>query len=201
MNSTGEKIIMWKRSLLRWGTVAVLAYPCWLAMMAIHELGHVLHAWLSGGRVASIHFGLFEFSETELSSNPHPQFVAWGGPIWGCLIPLMGYALVLKLRAVRLQRLLGFFAGFCLIVNGGYIGIGWIDGVGDAGTLLRHGASRWAMALGGLAAMAGGMYLWHRVESHHVTNTASSVLFSTSGNAPRGSDHLPGRCLSSRGLG
>ena len=27
-----------------------LLYVCWLGMMAVHELGHMLHAWISGGR-------------------------------------------------------------------------------------------------------------------------------------------------------
>ncbi len=27
---------------------------CWLGMMAVHELGHVVGAWLTGGRVAKV---------------------------------------------------------------------------------------------------------------------------------------------------
>jgi hypothetical protein len=68
--------------------VVFLLYASWLAMMAIHELGHVLHAWLSGGTVSLVYLRPFEFSRTDLSVNPHPQFVAWGGPLWGCVIPL-----------------------------------------------------------------------------------------------------------------
>ena len=29
-------------------------YLCWLGMMAVHEAGHVLHAWLSGGTVSAL---------------------------------------------------------------------------------------------------------------------------------------------------
>jgi hypothetical protein len=143
-----------------------LVYPAWLAMMAVHESGHMLHGWLSGGRVSAVHFGLFEFSRTELSYDPHPEFVAWGGPIWGCLIPLACWAVSMSVSAPRTQRLLCLFCGFCLIVNGGYIGVGWTIGAGDAGTLLKHGASEWEMTLVGLAAMAGGLYLWHRLGKH-----------------------------------
>jgi hypothetical protein len=139
-----------------------LLYACWLLMMAVHESGHVLHAWLSGGRVAAVHFGPLEFSRTELADSPHPRFVAWGGPLWGSLIPLIAYGLATALRLRRPGRLfLCFFAGFCLIANGAYIGLGWIDAAGDAGTLLRHGASPWTMAVTGLAAVALGLYLWH----------------------------------------
>jgi hypothetical protein len=144
----------------RYILIALVLYASWLALMGIHECGHVLHAWLSGGHVLSVHFGLFEFSRTEMSIDPHPQFVAWGGPIWGCLIPLLLYAVAVAMR-LRFRRWLGIFAGLCLIVNGGYIGIGWIDQAGDAGTLLRHGASAWVMATTGLMAMAAGLLLWH----------------------------------------
>ena len=151
-------------------TLGLLLYPSWLALMGVHEFGHVLHAWLSGGHVSGVHFGLFEFSRSELSFDPHPQFVAWGGPIWGCLIPLMIYGAAVAMR-LRLQRFLCFFSGLCLIVNGAYIGIGWIDKAGDAGTLLRHGAPPWVMSLAGLASMAGGLLLWHRVGRRVATQT------------------------------
>lgn len=140
--------------------VVPLVYACWLLMMAVHELGHVLHARLSGGRVVAVHFGLLEFSRTELAYDPHPQFVAWGGPVWGSLIPLAAYGRAVALH-LRVRRLLCFFAGFCLIANGAYIGLGWIDAAGDAGTLLRNGASVWVMATGGLSAVALGLYVWH----------------------------------------
>jgi len=28
-----------------------MLYGCWIGMLVAHECGHVLHAWLSGGRV------------------------------------------------------------------------------------------------------------------------------------------------------
>src|SRR5215472_11635577 len=59
----------------------------WLAMQAVHELGHVLHAWASGGTVTKVLLVPLEISRTDVSPNPHPQFVAWGGPIWGALLP------------------------------------------------------------------------------------------------------------------
>src|SRR5690349_19654759 len=108
---------------IRYGIYAVLLYANWLAMMAVHEMGHVLHAWMSHGRVAAIHFGLLDFSETELSYNPHPLFVAWGGPICGSLIPLMALAIIRVVRHPRAIWISRFFAGFCLIANGAYVGV------------------------------------------------------------------------------
>lgn len=142
--------------------VVALIYASWLAMMAIHELGHVIHAYLSGGRVSLVYFHPLEFSRTDLSINPHPQFVAWGGAIWGSLLPLLAFGLIRRL-CPRLSNPACFFAGFCLIVNGAYIGLGWIDKAGDAGTLLRTGASPWTMTAAGLLAIASGLYLWHRL--------------------------------------
>src|SRR4051812_11065403 len=80
--------IMTHRGLRSSLIIAVSAYPAWLAMSALHEAGHVLHALASGGRVDRVHFPLAGFSRTDLAHNPHPLLVAWGGPAWGCLIPL-----------------------------------------------------------------------------------------------------------------
>src|SRR5258706_15627661 len=68
--------------------VAIGVYPAWIAMMALHEAGHVLNALTSGGRVSSVTIPLLGFSRTDLSANPHPLWVAWGGPVWGCLFAL-----------------------------------------------------------------------------------------------------------------
>lgn len=149
-------------SLLRPLGILLLLYVSWLAMLAVHELGHVIHAYLSGGRVSLVYFHPLDFSRTDLSTNPHPQFVAWGGPIWGSMLPLLVYALICRL-CPRFSKPARFFAGFCLIVNGVYIGLGWIDRAGDAGTLLRTGAAPWAMMAAGLLAIASGLYLWHRL--------------------------------------
>ena len=56
----------------------------WLWMMAVHEFGHVLHAWLSGGTVAKGVLHPLTISRTDVAPDPQPLFVVWGGPIWGC---------------------------------------------------------------------------------------------------------------------
>src|SRR5690242_20603277 len=89
-------------------------YASWLAMMAVHELGHVFHALLSGGRVRRVEIPLFGFSQTFLRNDPHPLFVAGGGVLWGSVIPLVAWiACPRRWKAAR--RALQFFAGFCLI--------------------------------------------------------------------------------------
>jgi hypothetical protein len=140
--------------------LALAAYPAWLAMMAVHEAGHALHAVTSGGRIQRISIPLLDFSRTDLAINPHPLWVAWGGPLWGCLIPLALLTIATALR--RLVNPLRLFAGFCLIANGAYIGLGpWMT-AGDGHDLLRHGARAWMLIAFGATAFAGGIFLWHR---------------------------------------
>ena len=92
----------------------------WLAMIAVHELGHVLHAYASGGHVERVVLHPLAISRTDVSPNPHPQFVGWGGAIWGCLVPLGIWGLCRWLARPH-AYLARFFAGFCLIANGVYL--------------------------------------------------------------------------------
>ena len=142
------------------GTAAVI-YAGWLAMLATHEAGHLLHAMLSGGRVVQVSIPLLGFSQTIVQPNPHELLVAWGGPIWGVAIPLIACGACIVLRR-RFPDWLRCFAGFCLIANGAYIGIGWIWRAGDAGDLLRLGTPVWVMVTFGLACVAAGLWIWHR---------------------------------------
>ena len=144
-----------------------LLYPCWLGMMAVHEAGHVLHAWLSGGVVDEVSIPLAGFSLTTFSVNPRPHFVAWGGPVWGCVIPLALLAALRPLgRGARTRpvfRAVQFFAGLCLVANGVYLGVGWTGRSGDAGDLLRYGTPAWVLVGFGALTSGAGMYLWHRL--------------------------------------
>ncbi len=140
--------------------ILLALYPAWLAMMALHEGGHVPHAILSGGRVARVTIPLLGFSYTELSSNPWPGFVAWGGPVWGSLVPLLAWLFArrfLRPWAFAFQ----FFGGFCLIANGVYIAAAAPDAIGDAETLLRTGTPAVALYVFGAAVGMAGLYLWH----------------------------------------
>ena len=135
-------------------------YACWLGMMAVHELGHVLHGWLSGATVSAVRIPLAGFSITEFATNRHPHFVAWGGAIWGCVLPVAVWA-VFYVRRWPGRYVVQFFAGFCLIANGVYLGVGWTRGAGDAGDLLAYGTPVWVMIAFGITTSATGLYLWH----------------------------------------
>jgi hypothetical protein len=147
---------------------------CWLAMQAVHELGHCLHAWASGGVVDRVTLKPWEISRTDLRQNPRPQFVAWGGPLWGSLIPLVLLAIVARFAA-RCRPLAAFFAGFALIANGAYLAAGAVYPVGDAQELLRTGAQVWQLAFFGIPAIAAGLYLWHGLGPSFGRGTAGKV--------------------------
>ena len=138
-------------------TCAVIAYLSWLVMQATHELGHIVAAWLTCGTVERVILEPLAISRTDVSPNPSPLVVAWAGPIVGVALPLF-LALAIRGRVAGQRSAASahqttprfrwdvvpayadFFAGFCLIANGAYIGIGSFDRIGDAGDLLRHGS-------------------------------------------------------------
>lgn len=137
-----------------------LAALSWLAMMIVHELGHVLHAWISGGGVTEVVLHPLAISRTDVEPNPRPHFVAWGGPVWGCALPVLALWIVRRLR-FRWDHLAAFFAGFCLVANGAYLGSAvWLP-AGDAEDLLRMGTPLWLLVVFGACTMAGGLWLWN----------------------------------------
>jgi hypothetical protein len=134
----------------------------WLAFMIVHEFGHALTAWATGGAVV-LH--PLQISWTSFARNPHPRLVTWGGPVLGEVLPLffLAIASVFRLPGIYLFR---FFAGFCLIANGLYLFVDSFSRGGDGGTLLRSGASQWQLLLFGLVSAPIGFQFWHGLGRH-----------------------------------
>jgi hypothetical protein len=145
--------------------IASLLPLCWFGMMAVHEFGHVAAAWVSGGSVERVVLHPLTISRTDVSPNPHPAFVVWAGPIVGVLLPLLIFLVIRALRGPT-TYLWRFFAGFCLVANGLYLGVGSVEPVGDARDLLRHGMPRWLLGLFGLATVPLGFFLWNGQGKH-----------------------------------
>ena len=137
----------------------------WLWMQAIHELGHVLIAYATGGNVVRVDLPVFGFSRTDISPNPRPLLTAWGGAVLGFLLPLVLWAILARFR-VRLAYLSRFFAGFCLVANGVYLLVGAFERGGDPGDLLRFGAPVWLLIGFGVITIPSGLLLWHREGRH-----------------------------------
>lgn len=146
----------------------------WLLMMVVHELGHVGHGWLSGARLDVVYLPLVGFSRTDFFANPHPLFVAWGGPVWGCLLPLVFWAVVRRF-ANSYAYLAAWFAGFCLVANGAYLLGGAFRAAGradDGGVILQHGGARWQLFAFGIVAVSTGLYLWNGLGPYFGFGTA-----------------------------
>lgn len=154
----------------------------WLAMQAVHELGHVVAAWLTKAEIIRIALHPCIISQTEIGHNPHPSIVVWAGPLVGSVLPLLAWLLAKVCRAPGVY-LFRFFAGVCLIANGVYIAFGPSEGLADTGVMMEHGSPRWLMALFGIITVPLGLYLWHRQGKHfglgeakgHVSRSAAVV--------------------------
>ncbi len=136
---------------------------CWLGMMAVHELGHVIGGVATGGTIRRVVLHPLTISCSDVDPNPSPAIVVWLGPIVGSILPVS--LLSIRFSIVALKKSLAFFAGFCLIANGAYIAIaiGSFDGVGDCGEMLRTGTPIWVMIAYGAVAISGGLLIWHRL--------------------------------------
>jgi hypothetical protein len=138
----------------------------WYGMMLVHELGHVAAALATGSRIESVRIPLVGFSQTEISVYHHPLWVVAMGPAVGVAVPLAVWAVVRGLtRRFRdrwtLEPLSRFFAGFCLVANGGYLASAIAQPVGDVEELVLFGVPIWGLtSLGGLGVLAG-LAMWN----------------------------------------
>ncbi|MFG0333659.1 MAG: M50 family metallopeptidase [Maioricimonas sp. JB049] len=146
----------WPRYLLAFTIVPL----CWLGMQAVHELGHVLAAVLTGGEVARVVLHPLTISRTDLSTNPFPLITAWAGPLVGASLPVIVWLVVRRLVPDS-SHLARFFAGFCLIANGAYLAAGSLSRIGDSGEILRQGGAVWSQWVFAIATVPLGFRLWH----------------------------------------
>ena len=132
---------------------------CWFGMQAFHECGHVLATWCSGATVERVEF--WPISRTDTENVRSPLLVHGAGAVFGAIFPMLIWGFV---RLVRRETayLFRFFAGFCLIANGAYIGGDFsATGPTDAGLLIEHGMSRWILVSFGVLCVSAGLFLWH----------------------------------------
>ena len=133
----------------------------WLGMQAVHELGHVLGATVTGGRVSRVVLHPLTISRTDLVDNPSPLFVVWAGPVFGVLAPLLlwGVAAALGLSATFPFR-------FSLVSSARErpLPASAHSRVGDAGDMFA-GAEAWHLWLFGFD-RAARLCLWHGQGAH-----------------------------------
>lgn len=132
----------------------------WLLMQVVHELGHVLAGYLTGGEVRLVVLHPLEISRTDLGANPSPLIVCWAGPLFGAVAPLAVWALA-NWRRTPCAFWLQFFTGFCLIANGAYLAVGVNEGIGDAGDLMKFGSPAGLLYLFGAVTIPAGLWMWN----------------------------------------
>ena len=162
----------------RWHSILLIVSGgllAWLLMQAVHELGHVAAAWWTGGKVVQVVLHPLAISRTDVDPNPQPLIVAWSGPLVGSVLPLAIWGLAAALR-LRLAWLARWFAGFCLLANGLYIGVGSFGGIGDAGDMLRSGAPPWTLWLFGTIGALAGLALWNGQGEHFGLGSAAQPV-------------------------
>ena len=150
-------IVRWQRIILVLSTLVA----SWYGMMLVHELGHVLAAWATGSRVAEVRVPFFGLSQTEIAEYRHAAVVVTMGPILGVVVPVLVWVVARWLFRTRVEPLTRFFAGFCLVANGGYMASGLVAPVGDAADLVALGLPGWAMGVPGLVAAGAGLAVWN----------------------------------------
>ncbi|MEX0711957.1 MAG: M50 family metallopeptidase [Pirellulales bacterium] len=131
----------------------------------VHEAGHIVGAWLTGGEVATLVLHPLTISRTDLAINPRPLVVVWAGPVAGALLPLATWGIA-AWREMPGAFALRFFAGFCLVANGAYIAGGSFGAIGDCGEMLAHGSPVWTLWLFGALTIPLGFWLWHGQGPH-----------------------------------
>ena len=157
---------MWPKFLM---TLAISWYP----FMCIHELGHCISAKINRGSIESVTLVPWRFSQTVIRDSRNPLMDAWMGPVIGVILPLLIWLICKKHPKMDFYSTL--FAGFCLLANGLYIGIGWIDKIGDCGDILKHQGNTPSMLFFGILTVIPGFLLWHRaLENYRKENAKTS---------------------------
>ena len=115
----------------------------WLSSMFVHEMGHVLSGWLSGGEFRYIDVYPFHFSTTILQPNPHPALVTWSGLLLGWGVPLLTIPLW-KAQRASVGAILQSWSAYCWLAFGAYLALAAGESLSDTGQLLTEG---WPVAL------------------------------------------------------
>lgn len=142
--------------------IAAAVLCSWLGFNLLHGLGQIFHAWYAGGTVSHIAVNSLGVMEVQVFPNPNPRFIAWGGILWGALLPLILLG-VGRIWLPRVDYLLAFFACFCLIGTGLTLVFGSVLRRGDAAELVLHGVPGWLLVGFGLLLITVGLSLWQQL--------------------------------------
>jgi hypothetical protein len=125
-----------KRSLFIFGS-----FSCgWVLGIILHELGHAVSMWITGGVVDRITISPFSWSYTYYGSVPkYPNFTTWSGILIGSLFGLVILLAIARRPTPYLVPLV--FTGVTPMLQGGgyYLIDTFISKEGDAASLIESG--------------------------------------------------------------
>jgi len=119
-------------------------------VVVLHEIGHVVAAWASGGKPHSLRLHPFSTSSVEVVPDPRPLVTHAAGVV---APPLVGLALLRALRAIRTTPLrlpLLVIPSVACASSGLYLLVGITLEVGDAAVLSQGGIPRAVLIATGL---------------------------------------------------
>jgi len=122
----------------------------------LHELGHALGCWLSGGRVTAIVIQSPMPAGFVDGHAPNPFLTVWGGVAFGSLSTLAPLAMAHWLRNNTVALYLALMtAAFCLGHNALYLVVGGIVPYADAENMIKLGAPQWLLVVLGIPLLIG----------------------------------------------
>ena len=157
-DSNSHRMLGLKKSLMLLGAFAF----GFNAAHAIHELGHALATWATGGCVTRLMLHPFSWSKIFYGSPPTcPLLVEWAGVVFASACGLLLLALIRRWRGVWTVPLA--MTGLCtLVVNGLYLTVDclFLAG-GDATSIVSLGTPRPFVLLAGVGLTALGLVVGH----------------------------------------
>lgn len=119
-----------------------LLLASWCVMTFTHETGHMVGGWCCGGTLRSAELAPWRLPYSLFDPDPLPLVTLWCGPLLGVLVPLC------LARIVR-RDWMWFVAHFCILANGAYLALAWLEGDRwlDTPQLLKHGAHPASIAI------------------------------------------------------
>lgn len=160
---------------MNWKWIGLFSLPFFIAMMVIHELGHIIAVKAMGATLVEVTW--FPLSYTHFEDAKSPAFIVWSGPVFGVVVPA---ALALGMIKSRWSHWFGAFTGFCFVANGVYLSFGILENVGDVGALVSYGTSPWLIGIIGAAMLVVGFLIWHyqglAIKKAHLENGCSGRL-------------------------
>jgi hypothetical protein len=112
----------------------------------LHELGHALGYWLSGGTVTKFVMQAPLPAGHVIGNGPNQFLPVWGGVTFGSLIAAVPLIVVWRSGRRPLLRFAALMiAAFCLGHNAMYLCIGSILPFADAAHMVSLGAPRWLL--------------------------------------------------------